>query len=198
MNVEISELNKLEIGEVSELLSKSMCTNPNHLAIFCSSNQSVVEKQQRMFEMVLKNTDNKCFTARVDGAIVGVMCYTNSDKCQLNPMQMIKLLPKFIAIFRKHLFRVLKWRMNWGKHDCQMKHIHFGPLAVRNDFQGKGVGKELLANFCEFLDIANQTGYLETDKEENVALYEKFGFEIIETDQLFGNTNWFMVRKNNR
>ncbi|MDF3026021.1 MAG: Acetyltransferase family protein [Fluviicola sp.] len=196
MNVEISKLNKPEIGEVSELLAKSMCTNPNHLAMFRSSNRSVVKKQQRMFEMVLKNPDNKCFTARLDGAIVGVMCYSSSEKCQMNPLQMLVSFPRFIGIFGKYLFPVLKWRMKWAKHDCQTKHIHFGPLAVHSDFQGKGIGKALLTNFCEFLDITNQTAYLETDKEENVALYEKFDFKTVETDTLFGNTNWFMLRKN--
>ncbi len=196
MNVEIAGLNKLEIGEVSQLLAKSMSTNPNHLSMFRSSKPSVVKKQQKMFEMVLQNPDTKCFTARLDGVIVGVMCYTTSEKCQMNPLQMIKSLPKFIGVFGKHLFPVLKWRMNWAKHDCQMKHIHFGPLAVHPDFQGKGIGKALLTKFCDFLEITDQIAYLETDKEENVGLYEKFGFKTVETDTLFGNPNWFMVRKN--
>lgn len=59
----------------------------------------------------------------------------------------------------------------------------------------RGVGKGLLTHYCEYLDTTNQTGYLETDKAANVALYEKFGFRIIETDRVLGVENWFMVRK---
>jgi ribosomal protein S18 acetylase RimI-like enzyme len=191
----ISELNAKEIVEVSSLLANSMSTNPNHLAIFKSSKPTVIEKQRKMFEMVLKNPNNKSFTAKFNDQIVGTMTYTTSDYCQLRPLDLLKSMPRFITIFGIHLLPVLRWRMNWGKHDYKHKHNHFGPLAVDPNYQGNGVGKSLLKHYCDYLDITNQIGYLETDKEVNIGLYEKFGFQIIETDKILGVKNWFMVRK---
>jgi ribosomal protein S18 acetylase RimI-like enzyme len=191
----ISELYPKEIVEVSSLLADSMSTNPNHLAIFKSSKPSVVEKQRKMFEMVLKNPNNKSFTAKMNSQIVGTMTYTTSGHCQLQPFDMVKSMPGFINMFGVHLLRVLKWRMNWAKNDYQSRHIHFGPIAVHTAYQGKGIGKTLLKFFCEYLDRTNQCGYLEADKEENIALYGKFDFQIIATDMILGIKNWFMVRK---
>lgn len=191
----ISELDAKEIVDVSSLLANSMSTNPNHLTIFKSTKPSVIEKQRKMFEMVLKNPNNKSFTAKMNSQIVGTMTYTTSEHCQLQPFDMVKSMPGFINMFGIHLLPVLKWRMNWAKNDYKSRHIHFGPIAVRTAYQGKGIGKTLLKYFCEYLDRTNQCGYLETDKEENIALYEKFGFQIIETDKISGVKNWFMVRE---
>ena len=37
--------------------------------------------------------------------------------------------------------------------------------------------------------------YLETDQQRNVRLYERFGFEVQDTDMVLGVKNWFMWRK---
>lgn len=50
----ITELRAEEYAEASALLANSMATNPNHLTIFKSVEPSVIEKQRKMFEMVLK------------------------------------------------------------------------------------------------------------------------------------------------
>lgn len=84
--------------------------------------------------------------------------------------------------------------MKWGAHDIRTPHIHFGPLAVAPEAQGRGVGSALLTHFCNYLDQTTQTGYLETDKEINVGLYEKFGFAVVSTDRVIGVPNWFMQR----
>lgn len=194
-NLKIEEFKPAEIEEVSWLLANSMSTNPNHLAMFRSANLPEIKIQQRMFDMVLRDQNNKSFTAKLNGQIVGIMAYTTSDRCQMSPFTMLRALPKFINIFGKYLLPVLKWRMNWGKHDHKCSHIHFGPLAVDKNQQGKGIGKALLKHFCDYLDNTQQIGYLETDKKENVPLYEKFGFKVVETDELRGVRNWFMVRE---
>lgn len=193
-DIQISALTPDDVDEVSWLLADSMCTNPNHMAIFKSIELPARQKQQQMFEMVLRSEYNKTIIAKISGKIVAAMSYTTCQHCQMSPIDILLLTPTLIRIFGRDLIPVLRWRMNWSKHDYKRKHIHFGPLAVRNDFQGMGIGKLLLSHFCTHVDAADDTAYLETDKSENIALYERFGFKIIETDTLFGNQNWFMVR----
>ena len=38
-------------------------------------------------------------------------------------------------------------------------------------------------------------GYLETDKPENVTLYERFGFKVTGEAKVFGVPNWFKWRE---
>lgn len=191
----IKKLKQSEIPEAAELLADAMSTNPNHIAIFGPAKPKAVEKQRNMFSMVLKNATTDVYTAKLDDKIVGVMAYMSSDHCQMKPMHIIGSLPNFARMFGSDLLPVLRWRMNWAKHDCCHPHIHFGPVAVSPRYQGRGIGKTLLHHFTSYLDASHQTGYLETDKYENVGLYQKFGFEITATDRLNGQTNWFMTRK---
>jgi hypothetical protein len=37
-------------------------------------------------------------------------------------------------------------------------------------------------------------GWLETDKAENVRLYERFGYVVVEQTDVLGVPNWFMRR----
>ena len=56
----------------------------------------------------------------------------------------------------------------------------------------------MLAVYCEQLDAAGAAGYLETDKPENVRLYERFGFEIRCHAYVLGVKKWFMWRRPTR
>lgn len=198
-DVNIEKLQESDIYRTAVLLSESMSTNPNHISIFGSPSPPTIEKQRKMFEMVLRNPKNVSFIAKINDEILGSMTYTTSDFCQISKLAIVKSLPKYIKMFGHNLIPVLKWRKNWADHDLSCQHVHFGPLAVRTSHQGMGIGKLLLSDFCQYLDETNQIGYLETDKIENVSLYQKFGFEVKETDTIFGRTNWFMIRqtKNN-
>jgi len=193
-DVTIEKLRESDIHLTSVLLSESMGTNPNHISIFGSPHPAAQKKQRKMFEMVLEDPRNTTFIAKLNHEIVGSMTYTTSDFCQISKPKIIQSLPKFINMFGRNLFSVLRWRANWATHDPAYKHVHFGPLAVHQSYQGKGIGKLLLTEFCHYLDDTGQVGYLETDKAENVSLYEKFGFKVTETDQVLGVKNWFMVR----
>ena len=52
----------------------------------------------------------------------------------------------------------------------------------------------LLESFCEHLDRLQAAGYLETDRPENVPLYERFGFSVIGEAPVYGARSWFMWR----
>ncbi len=194
-DLNIENLQELDIYQTSVLLSESMSTNPNHISIFGSPDPAAIERQRKMFEMVLRYPKNTSFVVKINDEIIGSMTFTTSDFCQIPKLEIIKSLPKYVKMFGNNLISVLKWRKNWADHDLSCPHVHFGPLAVRKSYQGKGIGKLLMSDFCRYLDESNHVGYLETDKLENVSLYKKFDFEVKETDIIFGKTNWFMVRQ---
>lgn len=60
--------------------------------------------------------------------------------------------------------------------------------------QRRGIGSQLLEQFCRHVDQTGQAAYLETDKSENVRLYERFGFSVTKEVRLLGARTWFMWR----
>ncbi len=51
-----------------------------------------------------------------------------------------------------------------------------------------------MEKYCEELDRETLEGYLETDKQKNVAFYQQFGFTVCAKAQVLGIPNWFMFR----
>ncbi|HEY86448.1 MAG TPA: GNAT family N-acetyltransferase [Dehalococcoidia bacterium] len=82
----------------------------------------------------------------------------------------------------------------WSKHHPRKFHWHLGPIAVVPEVQERGIGSQLLEYFCRHVDQAGQAAYLETDRPENVPLYERFRFSVIEEAPVLGVRNWFMWR----
>ena len=76
-------------------------------------------------------------------------------------------------------------------------HIHLLIMGVSQEFQGKGFGGKLLRAVIEKAETERKPIYLETQKEENVNLYEKYGFSVKKKIILPEPLNlpmWLMVR----
>jgi ribosomal protein S18 acetylase RimI-like enzyme len=66
---------------------------------------------------------------------------------------------------------------------------------VDADLRGRGIGSQILGHYCLRLDDAKLIGYLETDSEDKVRLYQRFGFKVVREQLVIGVRNWFMVRR---
>jgi ribosomal protein S18 acetylase RimI-like enzyme len=86
------------------------------------------------------------------------------------------------------------------------KSLRLGPythlliMGVSQEFQGKGFGRILLRAVIEKSEKEGKPIYLETQKEENVKLYEKFGFSVkskIILPEPLNLPMWLMVRSIN-
>jgi ribosomal protein S18 acetylase RimI-like enzyme len=75
-------------------------------------------------------------------------------------------------------------------------HWYLGLLAVDLRHQGKGHASALLRPVLEILERAKMPCYLETHKKENVALYEHFGFHVLEGLELPGTgvKQWCLLK----
>lgn len=70
-------------------------------------------------------------------------------------------------------------------------------ITVKPQFQNQGKCSKLLKPMCEYFDRIEEDCYLETHNEENVKLYEHFGFELLEVSNI-PKTNvkhYSMIRK---
>jgi ribosomal protein S18 acetylase RimI-like enzyme len=84
------------------------------------------------------------------------------------------------------------------KSSAPMPHYYLFALGVSPHAQGKGVGRQLVKGMLDRIDQERMPTYLETQKESNVGLYQRFGFEVAAQERfpkLEGLCNWGMLRK---
>lgn len=120
-------------------------------------------------------------------------------------------LPTNLGMLRTGLLGLL-WAGGWsgagrfftfgeqleGLHarDVKRPHWYLWLLAVDPPFQGKGLGGTLLRSRLQEADRDALPCYLETAKESNVSLYQRFGFEVRREERLGrdGPRFWTMLR----
>ena len=75
-------------------------------------------------------------------------------------------------------------------------HAYLWFLGTDPDHQGRGHGSELLRAFTARADASHTLSYLETDREHNVRLYQRHGFEVQAETIVPGMDArmWFMPR----
>jgi ribosomal protein S18 acetylase RimI-like enzyme len=190
----IRPLKPPDVGPAAALLGRAMSTNPLHVAVFKGRGEIALRRQVQMFSVFLREFPGGRFVARKGNEIVGVMRSVRSPLCRLPPEEAARLGPVMAAILGDAAPRVGRWFTIWARHDPKEVHWHFGPIAVAVEHQGRGIGSAMLRRFCERVDRHGQAAHLETDKPENVRLYERFGFRTREEVDIFGVNNYFMWR----
>jgi predicted N-acetyltransferase YhbS len=197
-HIEIRELARSEVEEAAWVVARAMGTNPGPLAVFGPPEQQALRRQVALFRFVLGRLSGRVLVAREGGRIVGVMRMTRSPYCRRSsPRNYLRLLPVFMPLVPSLIGaapRMVRWLGLWARHHPREPHWHLGPLAVLPKRQGRGIGTRLLCRFCEDVDQAGDGAYLETDKPENVRLYERFSFTVTAQETLFGVVTWFMWR----
>ncbi len=67
-----------------------------------------------------------------------------------------------------------------GAHGRHPEHYYLAVLGTRPDRQGHGVGSALVQPILDICDREQLGAYLESSKEQNMALYRRHGFEVVE------------------
>lgn len=75
-------------------------------------------------------------------------------------------------------------------------HCYLSMIGVHPDAQGQGIGKQLLLNILQEVDTNTHSfGIgLDTENPDNIALYERFGFRLVDTKCLEGMNIYCMFR----
>ena len=128
--------------------------------------------------------------------ILGLIHSVTSPDCQFSGAEKLRMTPAMMAGFGlRSTLRVGSWLSAWSKHDPSEAHSHLGPIGVDPGAQGRGIGQQLVGQYCEELDRTGTAGYLETDRPENVRFYGHFGFETTAEIPVLGIPNFLMWRK---
>lgn len=187
-NFNISFMQIGDIQESANVLSSAMLNNPMHIAVFQGNGEKERLDIEKMFQDLLSTLPGIVFLAKEENKITGVMRMTScagrksgDESQELNDENDLRARQAF-------------WHSEWGNQDPREQHWHLGPIGVLPDYRGMGVGSRLMARFCKEVDRCAAKAFLETDLDENVRFYEKFGFEVVFEKTIFRVPNRFMAR----
>jgi ribosomal protein S18 acetylase RimI-like enzyme len=192
-NITIEPLKSNEIDEAADLLSRAFILTPFSAKVAGGKSEKHRQNLKIGFKGMLNKKPGLKFVAKLNGKIVGVMRMAKWPDCQNSIPKGFEKIPTII-FGRGAGLRLFKFRSIWKKHDPKKPHWHIDPIGVLPEIQGKGIGSKLLTFFCDYIDKDNTAAYHETDMEQNVRLYRKFGYEVVDTEQIFGFTHWFLWR----
>jgi ribosomal protein S18 acetylase RimI-like enzyme len=191
--ITIKEFNPEMTDDTADVLARAFVSNPLNIAAFGADQVSV---NQAFFRGGLRVMRGRKLVA-VDGArIVGFIHWVTSPRCQFSGPEKLAMVPRMVQEFGvQRSMRISSWLATWSKHDPKDPHCHLGPIGIDPAAQGRGIGQRLMALYCEELDRTATSGYLETDRPENVAFYQRFGFEVTLEIPILGTPN-FLMRRN--
>lgn len=197
-SIDIQRLTPESIAPAARLLAGSMLDNPLHRRIFGDDEAQLTRLLMSAFARLLqRQLRSGLVLGAFDGTtLVGVAAMVPSGQCQPTLHEKLNMLA--ILARERQLRRVrniARWLRIWNSQDPSADHWHLGPAAIARERQGQGIGSALMAAICAELDRRQAVGYLETDKERNVALYRRGGFEVVAERPVLGVTNWFMLRQ---
>lgn len=187
-DLSISFMQKDELQQSATVLSIAMLNNPLHVAVFQADGESERIQIEQMFISLFTELPEIVFVAKEHGKIIGVMrmksCRGRKEPDKPEGPQDLDQLS-----WRKYL-----WHKEWGRHEPSNQHWHLGPIGVLPEYQGQGIGSQLMKRFCREVDANQASAYLETDLDRNVVFYAKFGFRIVNTSLIFDVENRYMLR----
>ncbi len=135
-------------------------------------------------------------------AIEGVAAWLPHDKIKISNWHYIRhgALSAFFSAGkegRRNLLRYSSLTSTKHRQHANFPHMYLFNLAIDSKYQGKGYASRLLKPVFVKLDENNLPCYLESP-ERNLALYEHFGFGVVEHVSLPENDNdmWLMIRYN--
>jgi ribosomal protein S18 acetylase RimI-like enzyme len=194
--VEVGEVRPEEVPEAVAVVARAMSTSPLPRAVIGSDPERCRRHLTRFFARLYRVARHqRPLVARLDGRVLASTNDLVGGACRFGARERLRALPDLVLTPPAITGRSLRWLAEWERRDPDRPHSHLGPLGVDPALQGRGIGSLVLAEYTRRLDSRGEHSYLETDKPENVALYGRFGFEVVEEAEVLGAPNWFMWRE---
>jgi GNAT superfamily N-acetyltransferase len=176
------------------VLARGMRDNPVHIAVFGDDHDYRLDALTRLFSAQMPMQSQPLHAVR-DGETVGVCGLAPPGECLGDLLRALAGRVPPMSEDAAEQARIEAWLGDWGGRDpADLRHWHLGPIAADAHRQRQGIGSVMMEEFCRRVDEAGDAAYLETDKDENVSFYMRFGFTIVGAATVLGSQNWFMQR----
>lgn len=192
-SLRIEPLTPDRVPEAARMLARAFVTNPLHVAAFGAG---AIAKNEAFFRKGLAVMKGPRFAAYDGPRLCGFIHWVPSPRCQFSPAEKARMVPAMVSgLGVGAAWSLTRWLSAWSSLDPSEPHLHLGPIGVDPAVQGRRIGAQLMTLFCDELARHALPGYLETDRPENVAFYQRSGFKLIAEQRVLGVPNFFMIRR---
>ena len=191
---DLYKLQKKDIQKATNVIANAFSDDPMRKIIFNDE-----DKNRVITEIMLRFCMKYGNIYSTSGDFEGVLAIAPHDK-EMNVWRIIRsgafFLSMKLASYAEKM-KAMSVPIEEAKKDLNLgEYIYLFIIGVSQEFQGKGFGGKLLRAVIEKAELERKPIYLETQKEENVKLYEKYGFDVRKKIILPGLNipMWLMVR----
>lgn len=188
--------------QATQMLARAFLTDPAYTAIFPNE----VERKkalQRLFGAVVSYS-LVYGLVHTTPALEGAACWLLPGNAEITLWRMLRTglglqraVVSFSAQARQTVLATLEYLDEIHKREAPGPHWYLWLLGVEPEFQGQGIGSRLIQPILARADQEGLPCYLETQTEENVAFYQKRGFEVVSDGVVPGHgiRAWTMLRE---
>ncbi len=182
-----------DLVPATAVLTRAMLDNPSSRALF---GKEPTQRARRLYRsyMAGMQLQANALIASSGGAVVGVATWSEPGVPKRPVWEHLVGILRLLPNGPSSTLGIIRLSMALAANDIKQPRWYLGPVGVDPHLQGRGIGSELLRRFCERVDAARGTAYLETDKPENVTFYTGFGFRVVAQTRVLGESFWFMLR----
>jgi ribosomal protein S18 acetylase RimI-like enzyme len=194
-HIEIRPMTAQDMDAVCEVIGLAFADNPSSLANVRGDRKRAGQTMRDAVRIAKfgRPWSHALVAVHAEG-IIGALNAAEWPHCQLSRVDKIKTAPSMIRIMKSALPRAMAMMNKREAADPHEPHWHVGPVGVRPEHQGRGVGRLLLESFLTEVDEQEVAAFLETDVDRNVLLYEKMGFTVTSRQEIVGVDTRFMWR----
>jgi ribosomal protein S18 acetylase RimI-like enzyme len=110
----------------------------------------------------------------------GAALWAPPDRKRHGVQELLQLLPTSPFLLSAHTMRALRLMLKVEALHPTEPHWYLFTLGTAPERQGRGIGSALLRSKLAQIDELGEPAYLESSKQQNVPLYERFGFKVID------------------
>ncbi|MFX1568450.1 MAG: GNAT family N-acetyltransferase [Promethearchaeota archaeon] len=197
---DLNLLTKTQIKRASHIISHAFFNDPLMVFLFPITNERK-QKLSLMMELLIRIGMKYGVVNTTSSNLEGVAIWLPSNKAKITPL--MGLVNGGISYFFKIGSKIVKkqnrfYRLTYSKHNELMPSFHWylSIIAINPLHQGKGYSKILFNSMFEQIDNQKLPCFLDTNNKNNVPIYKRFGFKIIEEYKIPDSDlrNWAMVR----
>lgn len=168
-----------EWRRLGEVLGAAFHDDPVWMWV-CPDDRRRREHLGAAFAQVIRSRVRSGWSWTTDG-LQGGAVWAAPGHWKSRPMDGVRAIPPMVRAIGRHGLRErLEALGRLERHHPREPHWYLEILAADPAMRGRGIGSALIAPMLERCDTEGLPAYLESSKEENLAFYGRFGFEVRE------------------
>ena len=188
-----------ELGKASDVLAEAFRDDAD-TSVLIPDVDKRVKKLPEFFRLFVRFGINYGEVYSPSKDLEGVSIWLHSSRMKMNFPRMLRsgILRLTMRMDGATMKRFGQYGDDVDKiHERILPGEHWFLLAIGVDpnLQGGGYARTMLDPVLERADRQGLPCYLDTNSENNIGIYRRFGFDPVEKYKSLGNDHWAMVRK---